>query len=437
MTNSPENFSANRSLERQIPGCLWSSEIKLLGAAVFWANPTTAYALSDVMEKMTERQGEHPAWRPTEPEMGTYFRQNLVPGGTVFRSKGHNEKGRRVSVYQANTDDPATKLAYAGSFFTWGLDHPEIPQWWLYGSALAKDKLGAPEKQHRIYKVLDGHPGTDLRITDIAHTLRNSHPEKWSIRAQLILMAERKLLEVSTNDSQNPEITIESTKYTGKRSLDTCIPETQAAYEAMRRLGEGTVTLHDIVAKSLEINAAIDPTSLRRELLRGARGNKRSYPGLKTTQTYSAQRSSVRINPDIAEPIKDLYERLEAVEQGNKATIDKYASAAERIVNHDSTGARADFRSLIVKGRANPNGSRDFEQLDHRLAEVVTSLGAATVKEATDALLETHPDTRPIPVNTVRSALVRLVESGVVTSEPTQKPNSRRSVTIFRPKQLN
>ncbi len=432
MTNSPENFPSNRSLEQQIPGGLWSSEIKLLGATLFWVNPTAAYALSSIMDKMTERQGEYPGWVAT-PLDAVYLRKNLVQSGTIVGGRGQDETDRRVSVYHANTDDPTTKLAYAGGFFSWSLDNPKVSLQRLYGSALAGDTLNTPKKRHQVYSALVAHTAdTSPRIIELADAVR---PEGWSVKRQLELMADWGILDITSTVSQDVSVTIKSDRYTGKRPLEMCKPETQAAYMAIQRLGKGAVTtIHAIVAESLKINPTIDPIVLRRNLIRGATNKDPAYPGLKPIQPRE-QQSSVRIKPGLEEPIKDLYDRLATVEAGGKAALDKYTGIAERIVKHDSAGARSDFKSLVIKGRANSSSSRDYEQLDHRLAEVMVSIGAASVKEAATALLDRYPDTGLVSASIVRSAFARLEKSGIIEVETMPKPNSKRSVTIFRPRQ--
>ncbi len=343
---------------------------------------------------------------------------------------------RPVTVYRASTTDAATKLAYAGSLITWGLDNPETSARWLFGASGAKAS-GAYKVRHLIYSALRAHQGEpDLSIAAIATALKDRCAER-SILTQLPLLKHLRVLDISTDMGHNPKIIINRDIYAGKIKLSETRPETQAAYRAIQRLGKGTTTtVNDIIAKALEIDPAIDSAALRKKLLRGAKGFASIYPGLEIAEPPTGQRSSVRFSPEAAGPIADLYDRFEAVEHGNRTKTQSYVRAAERLGSHQSARTKADFKTLIMKGRNTCDRAIKREQLDQRLSEVVASLGAVCADEAAKALFDRYPDANSLPsVNTVRLALHRLADSGSMTVELEPRRHSRQNRLVFRPAQ--
>jgi hypothetical protein len=431
MSEAGESAQSNPFTERHFYDFLngaGNHELKLLTGAVILSHPDMVYTSTSLRRALLERQGEPALWKFQASIPTQYCEQSLEPIGAVVTTKVMGESGKMVTGYQANEEHREQKLALTGSLLGWSLDYPDISLQQVLGTTASNTRVRAPEVRHQIYmSLLTGDDGGN--ITSIFEALEGlGYRHRASMNIQLTRMRELGLIELDTSVGQNPMVTIKHTEYEALSSkLEDALPETQAAYAAIRQIGKDQVTsVNDIVSKALEINPEIDAATLRRKLLNGV--NIRGFSGLEVVEGSDHQRSVVKLGTEKAAPITDLCERLEDVKDG--------AIAGNVRVARQIIASTPDFRSLVAKARqfshavAGSNSGR--EELENQLAGIVGSTSATTVAAAREALKERHG--REISSHMLRSVLNTMADDGRIQQGVIYRnPHSRKSTRVFKP----
>ena len=401
-------------------------ELKLLTGAVILAHSDIVYTPASLRRTLLDRQGAPTVWKFQASTPAQYCEQSLEPIGAVVTSKVLSERNKIVPGYQACATNRFEKLALAGSLLGWSLDYSDISVQNVLGATASNSSVRSPEVRHQIYRsLLTGSDGID--VSSLYEKLDGlGYKHRPSMNLQLYRMHELGLIKLDSNIGQNPSVLITHTEFDAlSKKLEDSLPETQAIYAAIRRLGiRCNTTVNNIVTVAIEINPNLDATVVRYKLLNGVNG--KGFSGLQLTENPSQQRTTVFLNPTITKPVSDLCERLKDVRDG---AVDVNVRAARRIIE-----SKPDFRKLTAKARQFSHavaGKQGHELLEKQLLSIVNRSGETTVSVARDELKNTYA--REISSHMLRRILNDKVKEGKLQQDVIYRhSHSTKSTRVYK-----
>jgi len=429
MTQRGETGPAEGFGEREFFGFInggANHELKLLTGAILLSNPEVPYSNSALSQELIGRQGEAVVWKVSSGTPAQYCNRSLEPIGAVVKTEVIGKKGKPVIGYQAEPLHREAKLACTGALLGWSLDYPDLSLQQSFGATQSSSMVRTPEIRYRVYTALLANRG-GLTISDIFTSLKGEgYPNYESMNTQLTRMQELGLVALRTTYGEDHAVIIEHTSYDALfGTLEDAMAETQAAYAAIRQVGQGeTTSVNEIISKALEVDPAINATLLRSKLLSGLHFG--GYPGLAVVGEPQTQRSAVTLAPKAKKPIRDLHKRLEAVRDGDYSGIETAT---------DIIGDTESFRTLVAKAkRFSPlvmGKALGHQLLESQLISIVSAPGGVTVRQARNALITQYG--RDIAGHTVRAALAAMVRHGKIASDTIAKsPHSKKKTMVFK-----
>ena len=174
----------------------------------------------------------------------------------------------------------------------------------------------------------------------------------------------------------------------------------------------------------------VDPHDLRIKWNAASSVRSLNFPGLRRAERLIkdvSKTTSVQLNPNHAEAITELIERLSAIQTNGKSAYAAWQGAF-KILDSESTTAKVFAKAKrfsAYKAMVEESG-----QTEPRVLEIVRRLGTASIQTVVKQLQD---EQRPMTVPVVRRYLNGLVQSGKLESQEAYLTReSRRKTRLYK-----
>jgi hypothetical protein len=409
-------------------------EAKLAVTALITSQPEEWFGESSLWKEVKDRQGAQIGWLPDRKGPVKYCVNSLGPVGLVVKGTIAGERGE-VTAFTANDDEPelvSQGLALSGALLEWSLKNPDISLQKIFGATAAKGSFRTPVVRLGVIKTLANSDSETLTYNQIAQPIISDEVNEHNVYSSIRELRDVGILQtklIDTADDVRLEITAPYSYRGAGLRFDQLTEPAKLAHKALDTLwanGQRVISFKELADTALTIDPGADLVKLRAQWQYGVSEDTTNMPNLKVAERTMDAVSSVKINPEYAEAIKDLVDRLDDIEAG--VQLDTYQEAAKRI-----TGTPTAMATLFAKAKkfsSNVSGQEEgLEVVEQRIISIVAGSDAITARGIFKAL---EASGRPMTEGRITSYLGRMAKNGVLNQERRQlDPSKSRQYNFY------
>ncbi|MCA9328336.1 hypothetical protein KC959_01050 [Candidatus Saccharibacteria bacterium] len=385
------------------------------------------FSAGSIHRELVDRQGPEPGWVPQDQVAEKYCTYSLGPIGLVVKGQEY-VSGRQRTTYGATELGDTHGAALAGALLEWSLKYPGLSLQKVFSFTASTGETRSPENRYALLYDLLTAPGP-VSYTTIGEYDDWFGSDDKKVRDSVLRgMATDGIVTIDsklTDNRDRIEIVDPEFRHVAYKFSDLKA-ETQLFYKALQKLfaeDKKTVVFHDIQQAALEIDpeASTFLPIMRRLFSQAISPRTKNFKSnVRKVEEDAQRRTSVTLVEEHREALGDLFLALDNIRDGKN--LEQYRRRLKAILANPE-----ECSTIMRKARDNsPTYRAQVEALgiQERITAIVGAAGELSVRATQEALGEDAQ----YDVETVRVALNKLVERGVLSRTRQTPDASKRGV---------